>query len=410
MNNHAKYFPQSKLNPNSLTKQGLCLMTILISILLPILPHPTAEVTVPPETTILPAMTLLTLKNVQRVLTIAPHPDDETIAAGGLIQIALANGAQVKVVIVTNGDGQFMAPMIFGMKDALSPIAFVSMGERRQAKSLRALKDLGVLVDNIIFLGYPDRGIEPMLNDNWIDDQPYAAPFTHTVHSPYSNSYTPMAAHCGDSLFSDLEIILSDFRPDLIILPHPADRHSDHQATSSFTSLAVAAIQEGDASYQPRLWGYLVHFRDYPESAVNGPSEGFMVPSDLAGGNNSWGSLTLTSDQKSHKNTAIQDYPTQTRLLGNFLMNFLRADEIFMLLTTKVSIASMPVTTSMEIPIFNYAKTIQLITSANNGQQGDHPTLMNQFIIQNEPNQIPEWGKAGDDMILWKRQGSEQFL
>src|ERR1051325_3837894 len=53
----------------------------------------------------------LTIENIQRVLVIAPHPDDETIGAGGLIQQALAQGSLVKVVVVTNGDGQRFAPV-----------------------------------------------------------------------------------------------------------------------------------------------------------------------------------------------------------------------------------------------------------------------------------------------------------
>jgi LmbE family N-acetylglucosaminyl deacetylase len=409
MRNHTKYLPQTKRNANSFTRQSVNLVTILMITLSPILPHSITMMTIPPETTSLPAMSQLSLKSVQRVLVIAPHPDDETIAPGGLIQMALANGFQMRVVIVTNGDGQFMAPAILSMKDALTPVGYISMGERRQAESLRALKQLGLPTENIIFLGYPDRGIDPMLNENWTEAQPYTAPFTRTVHSPYSNTYTPGAAYCGDRLLSDLETILSDFRPDLIVLPHPADQHSDHQATSSFTSLAVAALQAEDATYQPQLWAYLVHYENYPESSASDPSEGFLPPSHLAGGNNLWGSLPLTPDQQSNKNIAIQDYPTQTLLLGNFLPGFARANEIFMLLSTQVSTAAMTVTTAMEIPTFNNAEMLPVKTSAISGQQSDHPTHLTQFDGRGGSNQKPEWGQAGNDTILRKRQGPELF-
>jgi hypothetical protein len=40
-----------------------------------------------------------------RLMLVAPHPDDETLAAGGLIQRVLAHRGQVRVVFVTNGDG-----------------------------------------------------------------------------------------------------------------------------------------------------------------------------------------------------------------------------------------------------------------------------------------------------------------
>ena len=39
-----------------------------------------------------------------RTLVIAPHPDDESIAAGGLLQRAVAAGAEVRVLVVTDGD------------------------------------------------------------------------------------------------------------------------------------------------------------------------------------------------------------------------------------------------------------------------------------------------------------------
>ncbi|MDN5925258.1 MAG: PIG-L family deacetylase, partial [Xanthomonadales bacterium] len=37
-------------------------------------------------------------------MVIAPHPDDESLATGGLLQQALAGTAAVKVVLVTDGD------------------------------------------------------------------------------------------------------------------------------------------------------------------------------------------------------------------------------------------------------------------------------------------------------------------
>nr|MBP6330775.1 PIG-L family deacetylase [Dokdonella sp.] len=39
-----------------------------------------------------------------RVLVLAPHPDDEVLATGGLIQQALAAGAALRVIVATDGD------------------------------------------------------------------------------------------------------------------------------------------------------------------------------------------------------------------------------------------------------------------------------------------------------------------
>lgn len=356
MKNHTKFFSQTKRNASSAARQAFNLATILLFVLAPILPNPV--VMVPAGTTSLPAMSQLSIQGVQRLLIIAPHPDDETVAPGGLIQAALANGTQVRVVVVTNGDGQFMAPAIFGMEDALTPDGYIAMGERRQAESMKALGQLGLSEENIIFLGYPDRGIEPMLHENWAEVNPYTAPFTRTAQSPYANSFTPGASNCGSALFSDLETILSEFRPDLVVLPHPADQHSDHHATSSFTRLAVGALQADDTAYQPQLWAYLVHYGKYPESPVSDSTAGFLPPSNLANGTNSWGLLTLTPDQVSNKNTAIRDYSTQVFLLGNYLQNFTRPNEIFMLLSPQSSIAALTGTSGMGISSFTGAGSL----------------------------------------------------
>src|SRR5438128_8229694 len=39
----------------------------------------------------------------ERLLVLAPHPDDEVIGCGGLIALHLRDGRQVRIVIVTDG-------------------------------------------------------------------------------------------------------------------------------------------------------------------------------------------------------------------------------------------------------------------------------------------------------------------
>ncbi|MEI6861832.1 MAG: PIG-L family deacetylase, partial [Verrucomicrobiota bacterium] len=43
------------------------------------------------------------LSPASRVTVLAPHPDDEALGTGGLIQQALARGAAVRVVLLTDG-------------------------------------------------------------------------------------------------------------------------------------------------------------------------------------------------------------------------------------------------------------------------------------------------------------------
>jgi len=39
-----------------------------------------------------------------RMLVVSPHPDDESLAVGGLIQAVLAAGGAVDVLLLTDGD------------------------------------------------------------------------------------------------------------------------------------------------------------------------------------------------------------------------------------------------------------------------------------------------------------------
>ena len=327
MKTHTRNFPQTKAH---FGRKTLSRVILTLAVLVFTVPYHVSAQTIATGTAVPPALKQLSLTGVQRVLVVSPHPDDETIAPGGLIQAAQANGSQVKVVIVTNGDGQFGAPVLFGMEQPLTATGYIAMGEQRQAESEAALNRLGVASKDILFLGYPDRGIGPMLVDNWEETSPYTAPFTRATASPYTHTYHPQAAYCGKSLLADLTKIIMDYQPDLIVLSHPADTHSDHSAVSRFTTLAVASAQSGQRSYRPQLWAYLVHYGEYPNVTPEDPGSEFVPPTDLAGGDNAWGSLSLTSEQSQAKAAAIQAYPTQTLLLGGFLPDFVRSNEIFM--------------------------------------------------------------------------------
>jgi len=48
-----------------------------------------------------------------RILILAPHPDDEAIGTAGVIQKALRAGAALKVVLFTNGDHNEWAFIVY---------------------------------------------------------------------------------------------------------------------------------------------------------------------------------------------------------------------------------------------------------------------------------------------------------
>src|SRR5512143_3590489 len=66
---------------------------------------PPPEIRLPNAHNLLFAKKELQVPSHLRLMVFAPHPDDETLGAGGLIQRVLATGGKVRVVFVTNGDG-----------------------------------------------------------------------------------------------------------------------------------------------------------------------------------------------------------------------------------------------------------------------------------------------------------------
>jgi LmbE family N-acetylglucosaminyl deacetylase len=275
---------------------------------------------------------VLSLEGVERILVISPHPDDETLAGGGLIQAAIEQGTQVKVVVLTNGDGQAFAPLALERRIQAGPRDYVALGERRQIETQKALEQLGIAPEEIYFLGYADRSLESLWRGNWKQDCPVEASYTLSISSPYSLNYTPDALYCGSGLLDDLKSILADYYPDFIVLPHPSDDHPDHRAASNFTRMAVLLQSYADPEYQPQTWGYIIHYGPYPQPRGFHPSSTLLPPLPLYGDQSEWVRLDLTPDQIAKKRTAINQYPSQVRLLGNFLPSFIRQNELFVAL------------------------------------------------------------------------------
>jgi LmbE family N-acetylglucosaminyl deacetylase len=275
----------------------------------------------------------ITLADVHSLLVIAPHPDDETLGAGGLIQEALAQDIQVHVVVVTNGDGQEIAPVALGMEMVPDTADFVAIGERRQKESLAALQTLGLPQSDAIYLSYPDRGTKPMWLADWNSGCPYYSKYTKSTSSPYPLTYNPNATYCGWDILNDLQSIISTYKPDLVVVSHPDDQHPDHLAVSNFTRLAIALENQRDPAYMPTILGYLVHYANFPVPIGHHPAIPLLPPIPLADPEYQWERLDLTQQQEQTKVTAVAEYSSQMHLMENFLVSFNRPNELFMQLS-----------------------------------------------------------------------------
>jgi LmbE family N-acetylglucosaminyl deacetylase len=140
----------------------------------------------------------------ERLLVLAPHPDDEVIGCGGVVAQHLDGGSRVRVVVATDG-GQAGVP---------------ATREEESRNALALLCGAGDPAGEITFLGYPDR---------------------------------ELAAH-RDELSYRLAAILREYRPDLILVASPIEFHPDHLALATafceliqrdetlFADLAIAKV------------------------------------------------------------------------------------------------------------------------------------------------------------------------
>ena len=117
-----------------------------------------------------------------RVLIIAPHPDDETVASAGVIRYCIENNIPVYVMVVTNGGRS-------------------NLGLVRYHESLNGTGQLGLPHQNITFLDYPQK-IDSLFNENWDKNNPWNEDGTHN-HDNFA--YHPNAQYTGVSVENDME-------------------------------------------------------------------------------------------------------------------------------------------------------------------------------------------------------------
>jgi LmbE family N-acetylglucosaminyl deacetylase len=264
-----------------------------------------------------------------RILIAAPHPDDETLGNGGVMQRAIQAGKQVKVVLATNGDGYTKAVMKDFKRYFPKKEDYVKLGNMRQEEIAEGIGVFGVSKDNLIYLSYPDFGLLEMWTDHWSRSNPYRSIYTKATHSPYKRIYNPEAVFCGEDLLGDLQKVIGDYRPDLILVTHSYDTHPDHRALKYFINLAVATMGLKDSAYEPTVLEYLIHREKFPAPTEYLPEADLLPPSDLTRLGISWMKIDLTSDEVAKKKASLQEYRTQMHVLAWLMDAFIRKNELF---------------------------------------------------------------------------------
>jgi len=261
-----------------------------------------------------------------RVLAVAPHCDDETIGCGGYLAMATRAGAAVRVVEVTCGEGfSSAAQRLYGEKEVTRE-EYLGLAETRKGECLAAARDLGVKAEQVSFLGYPDRGLGDMWLRNWSDKQPYTSPYTGLSSTPSGDSEKRKAVYCGCSVLEDLKRTMEEFKPTMVLCPHPGDLHGDHWAVYCYT---VGALYECGMLGRVTLRVYLVHQGSWPGVEEPNTPAPLAPPGTLTGPGWRWVSLPLGEGIRKQKEAALRKHVTQMQARGRYLLSYIRGNELF---------------------------------------------------------------------------------
>jgi len=260
-----------------------------------------------------------------RVLILAPHPDDETLCTGGIIQQALAMDLPIHVVFLTYGDNNEWSFVKYRKKVTVGSKAVEGMGLVRHGEAVKATGVLGLKPEQLSFLGYPDFGTLQIWEKHWGARSAFRSMFGRMTAVAYPNAYRPGAEYRGDDVLKDLTAIIGDFKPTKIFLSHPADHNPDHQALYLFARVALWDLA---LETQPELHPFLVHYPKWPRHQGLNPTWQLNPPPELVDVI-PWQSNALTPDETQRKITAIQCHATQYAVSEKFLKSFLRNNELF---------------------------------------------------------------------------------
>lgn len=196
------------------------------------------------------------------VMILAPHPDDEFLNCTAI----LSRTKEVTVVYATNGDFEGRAATEIRFRESMSAMRMLNLGS-----------------ENMIVLGYGDRGgtqYSSFLYKLWSSDpdQQFISEIAGYTYGPeahpeyrYECSQTH-APYTRRAFLEDLKSVLCQVNPQYLFLPSALDFHWDHRCLNK---LAHEALDQIDL--HPVCFVFLTHYgrdRDWPNR--RGPD--FLMP------------------------------------------------------------------------------------------------------------------------------------
>jgi len=218
-----------------------------------------------------------------RVLIIAPHFDDETIAAGGYIQRAEKNKAAVEIVIVTDGNRR-------------------GVGSERKEEFTSVAKSLGATPQQLKLLNLPEFYLKEKVSKN--------------------------------DLANTFKEQIDRFKTTIIVYPDSYDQNPDHKYIGQ-TLDDLLKLRTDLFAYT-----YLVHWKYFPQPVGLHTEKHMTPPVQLLDFSHNWQRFDLTQGEESQKLTTLELYKSQLRylLLHDLLVSMVRENELFSQKLTPASI------------------------------------------------------------------------
>lgn len=267
----------------------------------------------------------VTLTAQDRLLILAPHPDDEVLCCSGVIQRAVAMGLPVRIAFLTYGDNNQWSFLLYRRHPVLLPRAIRGMGLIRRAEATAASEVLGLAPEHLTFLGYPDFGTLHIWTAHWGGAQPFRSMLTQVMAVPYPNARRPGALYKGEEMLRDLTEILRESRPTKVFVSHPADHMPDHAALYLLTRVALWDLEP---ELRPALYPYLVHAARWPAPRGFEPTKPLEPPARFRD-QIAWQVYRLDPAALERKRQALQAHQTQYRASARYLLSFVRPEELF---------------------------------------------------------------------------------
>ena len=131
------------------------------------------------------------LNSGNRILVLAPHPDDETLGCGGTIALYAGMGKEVCAAIISKGEAV--------------NVKAEDIADLRRKEAYRAAEILQIR--QVVFMDFPDTAL---------------------------NTYY-------DEVKQGIRGLMHTFKPDIVFAPSPMDLHEDHVVVSK---IAMSLLKE----------------------------------------------------------------------------------------------------------------------------------------------------------------------